>query len=61
MGRGVTTPWRARAMAVASAVPIQIGRNRSPSCSLSSTMGCWFGSSTRRPARFISIMVQARL
>src|SRR2546430_796149 len=31
IGRCVTTPWRAKAMAVASTAPIQIGRKRPPS------------------------------
>src|SRR3954453_1242661 len=56
MGRGVTTPWSANAIAAASAAPIQIGRYRSPSSSLSSTIGWLVGSSTRTPARLIRIM-----
>src|SRR3954454_2519318 len=56
IGRGVTTPWSAKAMAAASAAPIQIGRYRSPSSSLSSTIGWLVGSSTRTPARLIRIM-----
>src|SRR3954463_128736 len=56
IGRGVTTPWSAKAMAAASAAPIQIGRYRSPSSSLSSTIGWFVGSSTRTPARVIRIM-----
>src|SRR5829696_3302248 len=37
-GRWVATPWRAKAMAVASTLPIQMGRKRSPSRSLRSTI-----------------------
>src|SRR5436190_3625853 len=56
IGRGVTTPWSANAMAAASAAPIQIGRYRSPSSSVSSTVGWFVGSSTRTPARVIRII-----
>ena len=38
-GRGEETACCARAIAVASGVPIQIGRYRSPAFSLSNTMG----------------------
>src|SRR6266705_3275850 len=43
-------------MAVASTAPIQIGRYRSPELSLSNTIGCWLGTSTRTPTRFSSII-----
>src|SRR2546423_1708585 len=56
MGRAVTIPWRAKAMAVASMAPIQMGRTRAPSRSLRSTMGWLVGSSTRTPTRLISII-----
>src|SRR6266511_3678671 len=59
IGRGVTTPWRARAMAAASACPIQMGRNRSPSASRRRTMGWFVGSSIRTPASDISIMASS--
>src|SRR3954451_3517584 len=48
-GRGGTTPCCAKAMAVASTAPIQMGRYRSPDTSLSSTMGWLLGISTRTP------------
>src|SRR5204862_408868 len=51
MGRWVTMPWSAKAMAVASTGPIQIGRKRSPSRSRSNTIGWFVGSSTRTPCR----------
>src|SRR4051794_23297097 len=47
-------PCCAKAMAVASTAPIQIGRYRSPSTSLSRTIGCWLGSSTRTPTTLTS-------
>src|SRR3712207_281761 len=48
-GRGGTTPCCAKAMAVASTAPIQMGRYRSPETSLSSTIGWFEGISTRTP------------
>ena len=54
MGRWVTMPWSAKAMAVASTGPIQIGRKRSPSRSRSNTIGWFVGSSTRTPTSCIS-------
>src|SRR5437899_5244382 len=55
IGRWVTTPWRAKAIAVASTAPMKIGRTRwSPSASRSSTIGLLVGSSTRTPTRCIS-------
>src|SRR5207247_7930117 len=59
IGRGVTTPWSARAMAAASACPIQMGRKRSPSASRRRTMGWFVGSSIRTPASDISIMASS--
>src|SRR2546430_8379382 len=59
IGRCVWMPCRARAIAVASMEPIQMGRYRSPSRSLSSTIGWLLGSSTRTPTRFSSIMARA--
>src|SRR5215217_1539614 len=53
-GRWVATPWRAKAMAVASTLPIQMGRKRSPSRSLRSTIGVWVGSSILTPTRVSS-------
>jgi hypothetical protein len=41
-------------MAVASTAPIQIGRYRSPSTSLSRTIGWLLGSSTRTPTTLSS-------
>src|SRR5438067_7929222 len=55
IGRCVTTPWRANAMAVASTAPMKIGSTRwSPSASRSNTIGLFVGSSTRTPTRCIS-------
>ena len=55
IGRGVSTPWRAKAMAVASTAPMKIGRTRcSPSASRSRTIGLLVGISTRTPTRCIS-------
>src|SRR5438105_2233269 len=55
IGRCVTTPWRAKAMAVASTAPMKIGRTRcSPSASRRRTIGLLVGSSTRTPTRCIS-------
>jgi hypothetical protein len=48
-GRGGTTPCWAKAIAVASTAPIQIGRYRSPVTSRSSTIGWFDGISTRTP------------
>src|SRR5438552_11420863 len=56
IGRGVTTPCCAKAIAVASTVPIQMGRYRSPVRSRSKTIGCWLGTSRRTPTRFSSII-----
>src|SRR5918999_2239318 len=53
-GRWVATPWRAKAIAVASTLPIQMGRKRSPSRSLRSTIGVWVGSSILTPTRVSS-------
>src|SRR5512145_2923745 len=58
IGRGVTTPWSARAIDAASGWPIQIGRYRSPSDSRRSTIGWFEGSSIRTPARFISTIIR---
>src|SRR5918999_2725900 len=60
MGRAVSTPCSANAIAVASPAPIQIGRYRSPFVSLSKTIGWFEGSSTRTPTSESSIMT-ARL
>src|SRR3981081_1688205 len=49
MGRGVSMPWRAYTMAVASGGPMKIGRYRCPSSSRSSTIGWFVGTSTRTP------------
>src|SRR3954469_8105666 len=55
MGRGVSTPSSANAIAVASGPPMKIGSVRcDPSVSLSSTMGAFVGSSTRTPTSSIS-------
>ena len=48
-GRAVSTPSSASAIAVASGVPIQIGRYRRPSRSRNSRMGVFVGSSMRTP------------
>src|SRR4051794_27369294 len=48
-GRGGTTPCWANAIAVASTAPIQIGRDRSPATSRSSTIGWLEGISTPTP------------
>src|SRR4051794_12682810 len=53
-GRAGFTPCCSYAIAVASTAPIQIGRYRSPSTSLSSTIGWLLGSSTRTPTTFSS-------
>src|SRR5438552_10790828 len=60
IGRGVTTPCCAKAIAVASTVPIQMGRYRSPVRSRSKTIGCWLGTSRRTPTRFSSIIGSPR-
>src|SRR5688572_27825544 len=60
IGRAVSTPCSANAIAVASPAPIQIGRYRSPFVSLSKTIGWFEGSSTRTPTSESSIMT-ARL
>ena len=54
------TPWSDRAIAAASAAPIQMGRYRSPSRSRSSTIGWFVGSSTRTPVSSISIIGSRR-
>src|SRR5436305_5904965 len=48
-GRAGATPCCAKAMAVASTAPIQMGRYRSPAVSFSNTIGWLEGSSTRTP------------
>src|SRR5689334_2417038 len=60
-GRGGTTPCWAKAMAVASTAPIQIGRYRSPETSRSSTIGWLDGISTRTPMTSTSRMSRAYL
>src|SRR5919199_6688579 len=54
-GRAVTTPFWAKAMAVASTGPMKIGRTRCwPSASRRRTIGLLVGISTRTPTRCIS-------
>src|SRR6266498_1757060 len=48
-------------MAVASTAPIQIGRYRSPSTSLSRTIGWLLGSSTRTPTTLSSRTARLRV
>ena len=55
IGLGVSTPWRAKAMAVASTAPMKMGSTRCcPSASRRSTIGLLVGISTRTPTRCIS-------
>ena len=55
IGLGVSTPSRAKAIAVASGPPMKIGNVRcEPSVSRSSTIGALVGSSTRTPMSSIS-------
>src|SRR5439155_16075672 len=55
IGRWVTTPCKAKAIAVASTAPMKIGSTRwSPSASRNNTIGLLVGSSTRTPTRCIS-------
>ena len=54
-GRCGTMPCCAKAIAVASIGPIQIGRYRSPCISFSRTMGLFVGISTRTPTTSICL------
>src|ERR1700716_1308959 len=57
IGRGVVTPWRAKAMAVASGAPMKIGSVRlAPSVSWSRTTGVFDWRSTRTAAKCTSTM-----
>ena len=47
IGRGTSTPWSAKAIAVASGAPMKIGNDRSPAISWSSTTGVFDWRSTR--------------
>src|SRR5829696_77113 len=58
-GRAGRTPCCSKAIAEASTAPIQIGRYRSPSASLSSTIGWFTGSSTRTPTTRSSFTLAA--
>src|SRR3954447_3457346 len=60
-GRAGLTPCCSYAMAVASTAPIQIGRYRSPSTSLSRTIGWLLGSSTRTPTTLRSPPARLRV
>ena len=57
MGRGVLTPWMAKAMAVASGAPMKMGSVRpSPSASVSNRTGVFDCRSTRTALRRTSTM-----